>query len=48
MSKKTKSNFYEMCKKVRGDWNGLNPSTRIIPNKKKYSRKQKYKQKFEF
>lgn len=25
----------------RRDWNGLNPSTRVVPNKKAYSRKKK-------
>lgn len=38
---------YETFKKVRKDWNGLNPSTKIIPNKKKYFRKEKHKKKFE-
>ena len=40
MSKKknniSKSNpIYEVVKKIRGDWNGVNPVTKIIPNKKK-------------
>lgn len=26
---------YEVIKKIRGDWNGVNPVTKIIPNKKK-------------
>ena len=39
MSKKknniSKSNpTYEVVKKIRGDWNGVNPVTKIIPNKK--------------
>lgn len=38
---------YETFKKIRKNWNGLNPSTRVVPNKKKYSRKEKYKRKFE-
>lgn len=38
---------YETFKKIRKDWNGLNPSTKIIPNKKKYSQKEKHKKKFE-
>ena len=38
---------YETFKKICKNWNGLNPSTKIIPNKKKYSRKEKHKKKFE-
>lgn len=38
---------YETFKKIRKSWNGLNPSTRIVPNKKRYSRKEKHKRKFE-
>lgn len=30
-------------KKIRGDWGGVKPYTRIIENKKKYSRKEKHK-----
>ena len=26
---------YEVNRKIRKDWNGINPVTRIIPNKKK-------------
>ena len=29
----------------RRSWNGVNPVTRIIPNKKRYSRNQKHKNK---
>lgn len=32
--KNTISN-YEVNRKIRRDWNGVNPITRIIPNKKK-------------
>lgn len=31
----------------RRDWNGLNPVTRTVPDKKKYSRKDKHKSMFE-
>ncbi|MCM1232841.1 MAG: hypothetical protein NC489_22175 [Ruminococcus flavefaciens] len=31
----------------RKDWNGLNPVTRAVPDKKKYSRKDKHKSVFE-
>lgn len=30
----------------RRDWNGLNPVTRTVPDKKKYSRKDKHKTKY--
>lgn len=30
-------------KKIRGDWGGVKPYTRIIESKKKYSRKEKHK-----
>ena len=31
-----KSNtYYDALKQTRGSWNGLNPVTKIIPNKKK-------------
>lgn len=26
---------YEVNRKIRKDWNGVNPVTRVIPNKKK-------------
>ena len=40
MSKNKKKNLnsnptYEVVRKIRGDWNGVNPVTKIIPNKKK-------------
>ena len=30
-------------KKIRGDWGGVKPYTRIEKDKKKYNRKQKHK-----
>lgn len=38
---------YNSIKQIRGDWNGVNPVTRIIPNKKKYNRKKKHKSSYE-
>ena len=40
MSKNKKKNLnsnptYEVVRKIRGDWNGVNPVTKIIPNTKK-------------
>ena len=37
------SEFYNTYKKIRKDWEEINPVTRIIPDKKKYTRKQKHK-----
>ena len=44
MSKKKETNpTYEAARCMRGDWNGINPATRIIPDKTKYTRKKKHK-----
>lgn len=42
MKQKAKSS-YELQKSIRGDWNGVNPVTKVIDNKNHYSRKEKYK-----
>jgi len=33
--KNDKPQSYEVNRKIRRDWNGVNPITKIIPNKKK-------------
>lgn len=38
----------EIFQKQRRDWGEINPATKIIPNKKKYTRKQKHKEKEEY
>ncbi len=43
MPKKKEKTWVELIRSFRGDWNGINPVTRIIPNKKKYNRKEKHK-----
>lgn len=45
MSKKKedKNSTYEAARHLRGSWNGVNPVTKIIPDKTKYSRKKKHK-----
>lgn len=48
MRNKKAPESYELYKKIRSGWGVLNPSTKIIPNKKKYNRKEKYKKKFDF
>ena len=48
MRNKKAPESYELYKKIRSDWGVLNPSTKIIQNKKKYNRKEKYKKKFDF
>lgn len=37
---------YKKYKSLRNDWGELNPISRIIPDKKKYSRKDKHKKGF--
>ena len=37
------SEFYNTYKKIRKDWGEVNPVTRTIPDKKRYTRKQKHK-----
>ncbi len=39
LSKKAKKKIDQLKRK---SWNGLDPSTRIVPDKKKYSRKNKH------
>lgn len=34
---------FKAARRIRNDWNGVNPVTRIVPNKKKYQRKKKHK-----
>ena len=34
--------FVDIIKGLRNDWGGINPVTKIIPNKKKFTRKDKY------
>ena len=40
---KTVPTQFELMREMRGSWNGLNPVTRVIPNKKAYTRKIKHK-----
>ena len=47
MKKKTSASTnaistYEVARKIRRDWNGVVPITKVIPNKKK-NRKEKHK-----
>ena len=45
MSKKKKNkDINELAKTVRGDWNGINPVTRIVESKKNKPIKHKKKQ----
>lgn len=41
--KKIEEETWETARHIRGNWNGINPVTRIVENKKK--KKPKYKQK---
>ena len=37
----------ELLQSIRGSWGAINPVTRIERNKKKYTRKEKYRKKLE-
>lgn len=39
-------NFFEIYQSIRRDWGNVNPVTKVIPNKKKYRRKDKYKKNY--
>lgn len=48
MSKKKPKTNLELAQSLRRDWGGVKPYTRVLPNEKAYSRKQKHKgQEFE-
>ena len=34
--------FVDIIKGLRNDWGGVNPVTKIIPNKKKFTRKDRH------
>ena len=40
LSKQSKRSQREFYKSQRGSWNGINPVTQVIPNKKAYNRKK--------
>jgi len=39
--------MYDVYKKVRKSWGDVNPVTKIVPDKKKYTRKKKHKRRYE-
>ena len=44
MKKKNKvKDLYEVYDSIRRDWNGINPITKVVPNKKKYKRQKSSK-----
>ena len=50
MSKKNKNHIHprtnlEIIQSIRGDWHGVNPVTKIIPDKRK--KKDKHKKKYD-
>lgn len=48
MSKKKPKTNLELAQSLRRDWGNVKPYTRVLPNDKAYSRKQKHKgQEFE-
>ncbi len=38
--------FFEVYQSIRRDWGNINPVTQVIPNKKKYRRKDKHKKNY--
>lgn len=38
--------FFEVYQSIRRDWGNVNPVTKVIPNKKKYRRKDKHKKNY--
>lgn len=38
--------FFEIYQSIRRDWGNVNPVTKVIPNKKKYRRKDKHKKNY--
>ena len=47
MSKQESSRWTQIFQKQRRDWGSIHPATKVIPNKKKYTRKKKHKGKEE-
>ena len=43
MKKKETNPTYKAARRIRRDWNGINPVTKMIPDKTKYTRKKKHK-----
>ena len=43
MSKKKPKTSIELAQTLRRDWGGVKPYTRVLPNDKAYSRKEKHK-----
>ena len=43
MSKKKSKSSIELAQTLRRDWGGVKPYTRVLPNDKAYSRKEKHK-----
>ena len=40
--------IHEVIKQSRGSWNGINPTTKIIPDKKKGANKKKCRERIDF
>ena len=43
MDNKKEPSCLSYYKKIRGNWNGINPVTKVYKDKTKYSRKEKHK-----
>ena len=47
MNKEKKKEVLKYTYGLRNSWNGVNPVTKVIPDKTKYPRKHKYKNSYE-
>lgn len=47
MNKKKKKEVLKYTYGLRNSWNGINPVTKVIPDKTKYTRKHKHKNSYE-
>lgn len=45
--KKKKSTNIELYQSIRKDWGDINPVTRVVRDKTKYTRKEKHKRSYE-
>ena len=42
-SNKSLPSQYELARRIRGSWNGVNPVTRVVPSGKLYKRNPKHR-----
>lgn len=47
MAKKQKKTNIELYQSIRKDWGNINPVTRVVKDKTKYTRKEKHKKAYD-